>query len=93
MIGRAATTVGVLALVAFAVTGCGPGDDVARARTTSPMAFVDAVTAAIDPEVWATIDADGLAGREGAWVDESGIVATVSYDSPLLVIAVFTPCL
>ena len=56
-------------------------------------ALVDAVTAAIDPEVWATIDADGLAGREGAWVDESGIVATVSYDSPLLVIAVFTPCL
>ena len=51
------------------------------------------MTAAIDPEVWATIDADGLAGREGAWVDESGIVATVSYESPLLVIAVFTPCL
>jgi hypothetical protein len=49
MIGRAATTVGVLALVAFTVTGCGSGDDVARIRTTSPMAFVDAVTALLQP--------------------------------------------
>ncbi|WP_341579907.1 hypothetical protein [Microbacterium schleiferi] len=56
-------------------------------------ALVEAVTAAIDPEEWTAIDADAVAGKEGAWVDESGIVATVSYDSPLLVIAVFTPCL
>lgn len=56
-------------------------------------ALVDAVTAAIDPEEWTPIDADGVAGKDGAWVDEGGIVATVSYDSPLLVIAVFTPCL
>lgn len=56
-------------------------------------ALVHAVTAAIDSEEWTPIEADGNAGRDGAWVDESGIVATVSYDSPLLVIAVFTPCL
>ncbi|MGP6205461.1 hypothetical protein [Microbacterium sp. F2] len=56
-------------------------------------ALVDAVTEEIDPEEWTPIDADGVAGKDGAWVDESGIVATVSYDSPILVIAVFTPCL
>ncbi|MEV8358867.1 hypothetical protein [Microbacterium sp. NPDC076895] len=56
-------------------------------------ALVDAVTEEIDPEEWTPIDADGIAGKDGAWVDESGIVATVSYDSPILVIAVFTPCL
>lgn len=56
-------------------------------------ALVDAVTAAVDPADWTPIAGDAIAGRDGAWVDESGIVATVSYDSPLLVIAVFTPCL
>jgi len=56
-------------------------------------ALVDAVTRAIDPAEWTPIDAEGDAGRDGAWVNEGGIVATVSYDSPLLVIAVFTPCL
>lgn len=56
-------------------------------------ALVDAVAAAIDPERWAPIAPDDIAGREGSWVDESGIVATISYDSPLLVVATFTPCL
>jgi hypothetical protein len=49
MIGRAGTAVGVLAMVALAVTGCGSGDDAARTQTTSPAAFVDAVSALVQP--------------------------------------------
>ena len=49
MIGRAGTTVGVLALVALAVAGCGSGDDSARTQTTTPAAFVDAVSALVQP--------------------------------------------
>lgn len=55
-------------------------------------ALVDAVTSVIDDEEWTPIDPEGIAGREGAWVDEVGVVATVSYDAPVLVIATFTPC-
>lgn len=55
-------------------------------------ALVNAVTAVIDSEEWTPIAAGGIAGREGAWIDENGVVATVTYDSPLLVIGTFTPC-
>ena len=49
MIGRAGTTVGILAFVALAVSGCGSGDDAARTATATPAAFVDAVTALVQP--------------------------------------------
>ena len=49
MIGRTGTTVGVLAFVALTVAGCGSGDDATRTQTTSPAAFVDAVSALVQP--------------------------------------------
>lgn len=54
---------------------------------------VDAIGAqlvdTLDPAAWTPIRA-----TEGsAWATEDGIVATITADDPLLVIAVFTPCL
>lgn len=49
MIGRAGTTVGVFALAALALAGCGSGDDSARVQTTAPAAFVKAVTELVTP--------------------------------------------
>lgn len=49
VIGRAGTTVGVFALAALALAGCGSGDDVARVQTTAPAGFVTAVVQLVTP--------------------------------------------
>ncbi|GAA1699496.1 hypothetical protein GCM10009808_16400 [Microbacterium sediminicola] len=46
---------------------------------------------ALDPERWDEID-PAQPGVQRAWADDDGIIATVRFEDPLLVIAVFSPC-
>ncbi len=77
MIGRVATTASVLALSALAFAGCGSGDDSVRVQTTSPAAFVDAVTRLVQPlqrmGVVATVTLEG-SGAQPARIEVDGLV-------------------
>lgn len=77
MIGRVATTAGVLALSALAFAGCGSGGDPVRVQTTSPAAFVDAVSALLQPVqrmgVVATTTLDGR-GDQPSRIEVDGLV-------------------
>lgn len=83
---------------------CGEDQDRAMlaltATATSPVTaeeprlreVADELVAGLDPEAWAAITpASGLDQR--ALQDEHGTVVTVTVADPVLVIAVFTPCL
>lgn len=55
-------------------------------------AQVDALGAELDPETWDRIRSASDAPEQQAWASEDGIVVTVTFDDPVLVTAVFTPC-
>lgn len=51
-----------------------------------------AMAEVLDPEVWDRIRTSADAPDQRAWAAEDGVVVTVTFDDPVLVAAVFTPC-
>lgn len=47
----------------------------------------------LDPEQWDRIRAADDAPGQRAWASQNGVVLTLTFDDPVLVAAVFTPCL
>lgn len=83
---------------------CGEGDEGTQSAfvatgtlsiTATPDAgetAAEAVADALDPEVWDRIRTAADAPGQRAWAAEDGVVVTVTFDDPVLVAAVFTPC-
>lgn len=78
------------------------GTQTARVATATlsvaadPAAIDDTLTAVADllhPAEWDRIrSADDAPGQQ-AWASSNGVVVTITFDDPVLVTAVFTPCL
>ncbi|MCK6067327.1 MULTISPECIES: hypothetical protein [Microbacterium] len=51
-----------------------------------------ALAATLDPETWDRIRPAAEAAEQHAWASPDGVVVTVTFDDPVLVTAVFTPC-
>jgi hypothetical protein len=83
---------------------CGEEDGTQRALvatgtlsiTADPRAIDDTladVADVLDPEEWDRIRRAPDAGEQSAWASADGVVVTLTFDDPVLVAAVFTPCL
>lgn len=55
-------------------------------------ATIEAMADLLDPEAWDRIRRASSAAGQQAWASRDGIVVTVTFDDPVLVAAVFTPC-
>ncbi|QEW04024.1 hypothetical protein [Microbacterium lushaniae] len=62
------------------------------AATEAAEETVAAVAATLDSDTWDRIDPAAEVAGQQAWASPDGVVVTVTFDDPVLITAVFTPC-
>lgn len=62
------------------------------ARAPDERELLKELTRSFDEERWMAVDRSQLLDQQSAYLDDDGIVATLTIESGLLVITVFSPC-
>ena len=62
------------------------------ARAPDERKLLKELTRSFDEERWMAVDRSQLLDKQSAYLDDDGIVATVTIEGGLLVITVFSPC-